>query len=441
MKKIYFISPRRPDISKSEKIKKCFEECSIQLWHAPPLGLLTIAGYTPSNYEISYTDEDFEEIDFNSKADIIAVSAMTQQAFRAYEIADAFKEKGKYTVIGGIHSTVLPYEALEHFNTVFKGEGEEIWLEFLEDFEAGIPKDMYSSIEKPPSLQQSKLPLYSLLKGKHFEKSQNSSFNMVPVQATRGCPHDCSFCSVSKIQGKAVRKKTVENVIAEIRDIKKNLPGSLIMFADDNLFVDKNFCKTLLKELIKEEVNWVGQTDISIADNDELLELAYKSGCICLLIGLESLNDKNLENINHSQWKKKRRDTYESSIRKMQSYGIIPFLSFIVGMDGDSEQTFDTIIAFCDTLHCNGQFTVLTPLPGTELYKSFKEQDRLISGIFWDKCNFFDVVFKPKGLSESEIENGLIRIYQSVFSKESLIKRLMYMKKKTRELTIERWEQ
>jgi radical SAM superfamily enzyme YgiQ (UPF0313 family) len=429
-KTIALISPRRSLWSKNSRIKAVFERNKefLKTWYSPSLSLLTIAAVTPARYGIELIDEEFETIDFQRKYDIVGISAMTQQASRAYEIADRYRSLGVTVAMGGIHATVLPEEALKHVDSVVVGEGEGLWKKFLHDWENGSILRRY---ENPPGfstcLEDSPVPRYDLVKKDHFSENKGY-FHMIPIQATRGCPHDCCFCIVSRIYGKKIRKKNNTQIINELKRIRELFCNQLILFTDDNLFVDKSYTKILMKEMEPLKVHWVGQSDISVADDDELLRSAYQSGCMMLLIGFESLNQKSLEGINTNHWKMNQSKKYKEAVKKIQEHGIIVHAAFVVGFDEDDQSVFTKIRDFSIANHCTGQYTILTPIPGSRQYEELRKEKRLLKEVFWDECNFFNVVFRPKMMTAEQIENGLVRLYNKLFSQSEFLKRAKYMK-------------
>jgi radical SAM superfamily enzyme YgiQ (UPF0313 family) len=338
--------------------------------------------------------------------------------------------------MGGIHATVLPEEALQHVDTVFVGEAEELWKTFLEDFTAGTAGRIYKS-EKHFDLLKAPVPRYDLINFDAF-RDLGHYFNYIPVQATRGCPHDCSFCVVSKLYGRKIRKKTVAQVVSEIKYLRRYNTDSLILFADDNLFVERKFAKELLRGLMPLKIKYFAQTDISIADDDELLSLAYKSGCQIAFIGFESLRPQSLGEINVNKWKMKQVEKYEKSIRKIQENGIVAFGAFVAGFDNDDMKTFEEIRDFALRNYIPGQFTIATPIPGSDLYFSLKEKGRLFSDTFWDKCSFYNLVYRHPEITPEQAGNSLIELYETVFSEENNLKRLFYMKDIYKKLP-ERW--
>ncbi|MGA1863895.1 MAG: B12-binding domain-containing radical SAM protein [bacterium] len=382
------------------------------IWSGISLGLLIVAGLTPDLFEIDLIDENFEEINFDKQYDLIAITSITQQIKRAYEIADEFRKRGITVVLGGIHATLMPQEAKRHSDSVIIGESEEIWPVFIKDF---LNKDIQPFYRNKTiiDLNNSPIPRYDLLNEKYYK--------IIWVQATRGCPKDCYFCSASKIFGTKYRHKKIDRIIEEINYIKK-LFNKKIAFADDNLFIQKDLSLQLVKELIPLKINWFAQTDISIAENEKLLSLLHESGCKILFIGFESINKKNLKGLDKTDWKLTQLKKYKDYIKKIQSYGIGIMGSFIFGLENDDisvfKKTSDFIIE--NNLFAS-QFTILTPLPGTGLRKKLEKENRLISND-WSKYTFLDVNFKPLKMTTEELYKGTFDCYQRVYSKKARLK-------------------
>ncbi len=429
---ICLIGTKRYTWSINPKIKKSLDENNkfIKAYNTSSLSIITIAALTPSDIEISYIDEDFEEIDFDVQYDIVGISAMTQQVVRCYEIAKEFRKRGIYVVMGGIHASFLPNEALEWVDTVIVGEGEELWPHFLEDFKNKKEKRIYKQPEGTfVDLTKSPVPRYDLLVRKNYFKSHKNFYNMIPIQISRGCPHNCEFCLVTKCYGSKFRKKKIEQVILEINKIKEYFPGRVILFADDNLFIDKKFSKKLLKTIKDLNIRWWAQTDISVGDDEELLSLIYESGGLLLLIGFESIDPENLKSMNYNSWKYKQLSNYSKNIERIQKHGIIVFGSFIFGLDNDDKHVFNNVVRFMDENNITGQLTIATPLPGSRLLERLKQEDRLIENEpFWDKCTFFDALYKPQKMTVEELEDGFIWAYKQVFNEKAQAKRVQYLK-------------
>ena len=432
IKHICLIGTKRYTWSINPKTKNALDGNNrfLKAYNTSSLSIITIAGLTPPDIEVSYIDEDFEDIDFNIQYDIVGISAMTQQIVRSYEIAKEFRRRGIYVVMGGIHTSFLPEEALEWVDTVIIGEAEDLWPQFLEDFKNNKAKKIYKQPEGTfVDLTKSPIPRYDLLKKKNYFEDHKSFYNMIPIQVSRGCPHDCEFCLVTKCYGSRFRKKTIEQVRIEINEIKKYFPGKVILFADDNLFIDRKFSKKLLEEIKNLKIRWWAQSDISVGEDEELLSLIYESGGLLLLIGFESIDPENLKTINNNSWKYRQLKNYSKNIERIQKHGIIVFGSFIFGLDNDDKNVFNNVVEFMDQNNITGQLTIATPLPGSRLLERLKLEGRLIENEpFWDKCTFLDVLFKPQKMTIEELEDGFIWSYKQVFNEKAQAKRVQYLK-------------
>jgi radical SAM superfamily enzyme YgiQ (UPF0313 family) len=432
LRKICLINPRREVWARNERITEALKNSHrfLKAWYSPPLSLLTVAGLTPAGVEVVLVQEDFEEVDFAAEYDLVGITAMIQNAARAYEIAAGFRARGVHVVIGGIHATVLAEEASRHADTVIVGEAEELWPRFLRDFEGGRPQSIY---RHPPGhyvdLTTSPLPRYELLNARNSRRDPHYFYNFVPVQASRGCPHGCDFCLVSDIYGKKGRKKTIEQVRNEILAARERLPNRLIGFVDDNLFIDRRFARQLLEILLELKVRWVAQTDIAVGADSELLELMYRAGCLFLLIGFESLDSTNLSGMNQNQWKLRQLANYESYVHNIHEHGIMVFGAFIAGLDNDDVGVFARTVEFMNRNHMTGQLTFATPLPGSRMYERLKAEGRfLFPEPFWDRCSFFDVLYRLRRMTKEKAEEGFIWAYQKLFNEQALLERTAYIK-------------
>lgn len=382
-------------------------------------GLLVISTLTPSHFEIEIIDENFDDIDFNKNFDLIGITAMTHQASRAYEIADEFRRRGIFVAIGGIHATVLPNEAKSHCDSVFIGEAEYTWPIFLENFENGDISEFYKS-EKPVDMASLLTPRYDLLKKENYK--------VIWMQTGRGCPHDCEFCVASNVYGYKYRHKTLKQIIDEIKFIHNIWPNARINFADDNLFLNREFSKKLVKNLKGMNLRWFAQSDISIANDEDFITELKEAGCTTLFIGFESVSESSLTSINKNLWKLKQLSNYPEAIEKIQSKGIGIVGAFIIGLDGDTKDTLNELSDFIlDNNIFIPQITVLTPLPGSRLYERLKNENRLLH-IPWSNYTFTEVNFIPKNMTGEELKNGLYKIYKKVYGKEARLKVLRHFK-------------
>ena len=396
----------------------------------PSLGLLTLAGMTPDRVKVEYIEiADIKNVDkLPNSFDLVAISTYSAQIFEAYELSERYRKKGIKTVIGGPHVTSLPEEAKEHCDSVVIGEGEPTWLELLNDCQKGDLKSFYTSFDKKFDLKDAPMPKFELL--------NPEKYNRLTIQTSRGCPHHCEFCAASILISKKYKQKPANKIIQEIKAIKKIWKNPFIEFADDNTFVDKKYWIDLLKELKQEDIRWFTETDISVAENDELLDLMRESGCQQVLIGLESPSKKGLDGLElSSNWKMKQLDKYRYAIDKIQSHGITVNGCFILGLDGQDKEIFDEVWKFVQESGLyEVQITVMTAFPGTPLYKRLTREKRVVKEGDWAKCTLFDVNFKPENMFIPELEKGFRDLAEKVYSAEFTNHRRDRYKKMIRDL-------
>jgi radical SAM superfamily enzyme YgiQ (UPF0313 family) len=378
--------------------------------------LQLLAALTPAEHEISIVQEhlgDRVRAD-EAKVDLVGITAMTIQASRAYDIADAYRRAGKTVVLGGIHPSVRPDEALRHADAVVVGEAEPVWPRVLADAGAGKLRgiyrgDAFADLSVLPNYRRDLFP-------------KRSTFSLGSVQAARGCPYDCSFCSATLFAGRKYRFRPVENVIAEIRSMKTRL----IFFLDDNIFSNEAYCRALFTELAKLHVIWVGQASLHLtASNPELLALAVKSGCISLFVGIESLSQANLR-ASGSLAKNKASTPKEMarSLRVLHDHGIVVMTGVIFGFDDDDPGVFERTRNFL--LDCrvgHGSFSALTPFPGTRVFDELHAQSR-ITTYDWSKYDGITPVFLPKLMSPEELRDGTRQIGVNFYSTPNIFRRL-----------------
>lgn len=381
------------------------------------LAIPTLASLTPPEHEVRVFDENIEDIDYNWPADMAGISVRTMFANRAYEIAARFRQRGVKTVLGGIHPSMRTEEALGHCDSVVIGEAEAVWGSVLKDMASGALKRTYEAGEKT-DLKTCKNPARSVLStGKYFSDI---------VQTTKGCPFHCEFCSVYAYDGMTIRSKTAEQVVNEILEI--NHAGSKfkkksIFFADDNIISDKKFARELFLALKPYKLNWSCQASINIAMDDELLRLMKDSGCGAILIGFESISEKNLSRMDK---KVNMRLSYIDAIRKIQSYGILIHASFILGYDFDTDATFDELADFIEESRLLMPLVnILTPFPGTKLFSRFEEEGRIIHKD-WSKYDAKTVVFSPICMTAGELHAGYKKVIRRIYSFDAILKKLNY---------------
>jgi radical SAM superfamily enzyme YgiQ (UPF0313 family) len=384
----------------------------------PSLGLLTLAGMTPENIEMTYLDvPDLAAVPgLPGEFDAVAISSFTAQIGEAYALADRYRVAGTKVILGGLHVSALPQEAMRHADSVVLGEGELAWPAVVRDLEHGRLAPMYDMRHRSFDLAEAPMPRFQLL---DIER-----YNRLTVQTQRGCPFSCEFCAASIRLSPTYKVKPVDKVIAEIREIKRIWPRPFVEFADDNTFVNKKHSKALMRALARENVPWFTETDISVAEDLELLALMRDSGCAQVLIGLESPSLSGLDGLEQkTNWKAKQRDRYLEGIRRIQDHGITVNGCFILGLDDTTTGSFEEIWQFVrDSGLYEVQITVQTAFPGTPLYERLQREGRLLRAEAWELCTLFDVNFRPSDMSVAELEAGLRnlagRLYNEDFTRE-----------------------
>jgi len=392
------------------------------------LALPTLASLTPKQIEINITDENIEDINFDKNVDLVGITTPTFLALRAYEIADKFRKRGVTVVLGGIHPTMMPEEALQHADAIIVGEAEYVWGQLIKDFENKKLKKRYVA-SKRPELDEQPIPRWDLLK--------NSYYRFHTLQTSRGCPYDCEFCSVKAFLGKRYRCKSVGRVLQEVKTLI-NIEKKGIFFVDDNFIGNKRRAKEILRSLIPYKLVYYIQASLDIAQDDELLEILRDSGCRNVFIGFESISDKAITQMNKTSPNKTK--DYFKNIKKIQSYGIAIQGSFIFGHDSDCIAVFKKTVDFINRAELESTvFHVLTPFPGTGVFKRLEKEERIISNN-WNLYDATHVCFKPKQMSIDELENGYRWVYQQVYSYESIFKRLRGVWELWNETEVRNWD-
>jgi radical SAM superfamily enzyme YgiQ (UPF0313 family) len=360
-------------------------------------------------YEVKIIDEARERIDFNERPDLVAISTLTVRANRAYRIADEFRKRGVKVVLGGPHVSAVPEEAMAHCDTVAIGNAETVLPAILHDFERGELKPVYHNYV-PTSLPS---------KRKIISKNKE----ITSILASRGCEMNCSFCTMQNVFGKFYLHRDINCVIEEIRSVTTKE----IFFVDDNFYgsspKSRGYYSSLLSELEGKDIGWVAQCRLSAIKDDETLKLFKRTNCAGLLLGFESLNSKNKTDVGKQKIDKKE---YLKLIEKIHSYGIGIIGSFIFGFDEDTPETIEETLAFClESKIEMALFTVLTPFPGTALFKRLTEEGRIIS-TNWDEYTMHKCVFKPKHFSPRELEESVINATKKFYSLTSILKRTQF---------------
>jgi radical SAM superfamily enzyme YgiQ (UPF0313 family) len=385
--------------------------------YSPPLNLCMIAAYTPDDIEVQITDECVKPIDFDKNIDLVGLTAYTNNALRAYEIANVFRQRGVPVVMGGVHASTLPEEALVHCDSVVIGEAEGAWQRLISDFSHGQLERVYKN-DQLVNLEGLPIPRRELLLSDDY-------VTINTIQTTRGCPHNCSFCSVTRFNGRTYRFRPIHEVVKEI----ESLSSSNVFIIDDNIFSNQARTQKLFNALIPLDIRWGSQCTILIASNPEMLELAARSGCIGLAIGLESFCKESLEAA-HKRFNNP--DQFYRDIELIKSYGIFIWGSFVLGFDEDDENSLENTIKMAKASKLDfACFNFLTPLPGTIVYDKFEKEGRLGSKN-WADYNMANLVFRPIRVTSEVLEEKVRKAWLEFYSIKAIFKRLGFSLGKVR---------
>ncbi len=369
----------------------------------PPMGLGILASRTAAHHEVAIVDENVEDVDFNADADLVAVSATTVQAPRAYQILAEFRNRGAATVIGGIHASVMTREASRYADAVVVGEADEIWPSVLDDFERGALEKVYTAGRRP-SLERMPVMDRSLYAGKYA---------LATVQTSRGCPCNCNFCSVTRFNGKRYRFRPVDEVLEEIAGIDEKR----LFIADDSIVGLGNRCvdhaMALFRGMKGLGKSWGSQVCITVAEHEDLMHAAAEAGVNTFYIGFESVEAESLMSMDKNINLRPTIRNYKETIRRIHDHGS----GFILGSDTDTLDTFHRTIEFVRETEIDGcQFTIMTPFPGTRFYEQMQREGRLLYTNYpadWARYNAYEAVIEPRNMTIDELKEGRRLIYDA----------------------------
>lgn len=398
-----------------------------------PLGIGIIAALTPDHWEIEFIDESFEEFTFR-QADLVGITAFTANAPRAYEIASLYRPLGIYTVMGGIHASMVPAEAGQYVDTVITGEAEIVWPLFLGDCEAGKPAPLYEGGVVP--VECIPHPRRDIFRYPYVNDL---------IQTSRGCPMGCDFCSVTLMCGRKYRERDVDDVLDELEEITR----PLLFIVDDHLVNNTRHARERALRLFKGMVNrgirklWLGQASINFADDDEVLYWAAKSGCTLILLGIEGETTQALKDVNKRLNLKRGVDSYREAFRKIHRHGIAILGAMIFGMESDGRQE---LLNRRDFILSSGidaiQASIMTPLPGTGLFERMTLQNRIVLNNFpddWQHYHFMQATMGTSKLSRDELQEIMDEVWLSMYNKENLRRMLFRTLRRTRNLKAAYW--
>lgn len=399
----------------------------------PPLSLAILASLTPPDWDIEFIDENFDKFEFK-EADLVGITAFTNHAPRAYDIASVYREHNIKVVMGGIHASMVPEEAARYVDCVVIGEAEGIWGTLIEDFMKGELKPLYRA---------------ELLGCDHWPLPRRDLFHpnytFDAIQTTRGCPMSCDFCSVSSFNGRHYRQRPVEEIITELKTIRKKV----IFFIDDNIVGYGKKCEEralqLFNRMIEEKLDkiWYSYASINFADNPAIMEAAYKAGCRMIFVGFESEGDAQLAEVNKGHNIKSGAHLYHRVVKKINKHKIAVMGGFIMGFDNDTRESIRKRKKFLLKNRINiTALTFLTPFPGTEYYKRLEKENRITRTNYpadWELYTFRNIVYKPKHLTSEELLYLCVNTIERLLTRKNIIMRVLIAYIQSRSKETARW--
>lgn len=384
----------------------------------PTLGLATLAGLTPREHQVKIVNDLVEDVPFHETWDLVGITGMTTQINRGYQIADRFRAQGVPVVIGGVHASMQPEDAQPHADAIVVGEAEEIWPEVLADAQERRLKLRYQHT-RLADLQRVIPPRWEGANFGAYQRRWGAKFPIMPIFTTRGCPHGCNFCTVSKLFGRRFRTRAVDAVLAEIAATG----ADEFFFVDDNVAANPDYARDLFGQLRPRGIRWMGQASTTLLRTPDVIERAGESGCFGLFIGVESLNPASLGGAAKSF---NCVDGYKELIGRLRRAGIKPILSFMFGFDEDRPDEFELTLSFLRE-HRVGTalFFLMTPLPGTVPFDQMQQAGRLRS-LDWSRYDCAHMVFQPKTGTAEELEARYWAAFQQLYRPPQLYRNMLW---------------
>ena len=402
-KKILLIQPTPYD-SSGKLIKK-------KKLYFVGLALPLLAALTPPDWECNICLETIEEVPFDTDADVIAISSMGHAVMRTIDLAKTFKKRGKTVILGGYMVSLMPEEAKKYCDCVVIGDAEEVWHDVLGDIVSGNIKPFY---QKTLTKLSYPLPRFDLILNKRIG-------DFLPVQAGRGCPNACSFCSVYCLYQTKYYRRDIEDVMRDIKHIK-SLGFKKFLLLDDNILSDRAYTIALCQEIKKLDMKWLSQCSVKIGEDDELLKIVAKSGCVALSFGLESISQESLNSMQKA-WADPA--MYSRLLKNIRKHGIDISTEMVVGAEGDTLESIRTTAKFIeDNKVVVPRFYILTPIPGTVFFKEMEKQNRICNQDIYS-YNGTEAVHYPKNMTPEELTQGYWELYNEVFTIRSIVKRTL----------------
>lgn len=378
------------------------------------LGLPLLAALTPKDWEVEIILETIEDIPFDTEADVVAIGSMGHAVIRSIDIATEFKRRGKTVILGGYMVSLMAEEAKRYCDSVVIGDAEKVWGKVMKDYEEGRLKDFY---KEELDFLSTPMPRFDLILNKNIG-------DFLPVQAGRGCPNTCSFCSVYCLYKNQYLKREISEVLRDINQIKE-LGFNKFLLLDDNIISDRDYMIALCKEIKNLNMQWTSQCSIDIGEDAELLRIVAESGCIALSFGLESISKESLKAMDKS-WANPSK--YPQLIRNIQAVGIDVSTEMVVGADGDTLQSIRNTATFIEENKIVvPRFYILTPIPGTKYYDEMKAENRIYIEDMYS-YNGSEAVHIPKNMTPQQLTEAYWDLYNEVFSIKSIVKRTLLRK-------------